>query len=32
MTVLYLLHFVFILALVASVGALMFLGRVHDRE
>ena len=32
MTVLYGLHFVFILALLASVGVLVFLGRVHDRE
>jgi len=31
-TVLYLFHFVFLLALLASVGALVMLARVHDRD
>jgi hypothetical protein len=31
-TVLYLFHFVFLLALLALIGALVALARVHDRE
>lgn len=32
MTWLYLLHFVFLLALVGSVAGLTWLARVHDRD
>ena len=32
MIALYWLHFIFILALLAAAGALVWLGRVHDGE
>ena len=32
MTLLYWLHFVFLLALVSAVGWLLFLARIHDHD
>ena len=32
MTLLYLLHFVFLFALVSAVGGLVYLARLHDHD